>query len=202
MNKLKKHRGKIKNERGQSLVELTISLIFILALLITLMEFGFMLNYYLSLVDGTREVSRLASNWDPIAEPVAFYDAAVDQVRFVLEPRDANDTSRKIQLRSDVDHLDDIIVSTYSVSGGTATLVGAQRHWSNNQASRLDPTEINSRLIGTAPDTGLVAIEIFYYYDQVLGLPWLAMLPDPVMLYAYTIMPLSATEPTPTPTGP
>jgi len=184
--------------KGQSLVELALTLPLLLLLLSGLIEFGFMLNYYLSLVDGSCEVARLFSNFDPIADN-SFYASAVDQVRVVLEPQDENDTSRKINFKNDSDHPDDIIISVYSISGGTATLLDTQYHWSNNQASRLDATEVTSRLVGSAPDTGVLTVEIFYNYDQVLNLPWLEALPDPFLLYAYTVMPLSSAEPTPTP---
>ena len=189
--------GKNKT-KGQSLVELALTLPLLLLLLSGLVEFGFMLNYYLALVDGSREVARLFSNFDPIADS-SFYASAVDQVRVVLEPQSASDTSRKIHFKNDIDHPDDIIISVYSVSGGTATLLDTQYHWSNNQVSRLDATEVTSRLTGTAPDTGVLAVEIFYNYDQVLNLPWLEGLPNPFLLYAYTVMPLSSAEPTPTP---
>lgn len=201
--------GKNKT-KGQSLVELALTLPLLLLLLSGLVEFGFMLNYYLSLVDGSREVARLFSNFDPIEEN-SFYGSAVDQVRVVLEPKDVNDTSRKIHFQNDSDHPDDIIISVYSVSGGTATLLpvdpGHEKyvgnpnpyHWSNNQVSRLDATEVTSRLVGSAPDSGVLTVEIFYHYDQVLNLPWLEALPDPFLLYAYTVMPLSSAEPTPTP---
>ena len=47
----------------------------------------------------------------------------------------------------------------------------------------------------TKVNAGIVLVEVFYNYEQVLGLPWLAMLPDPFLLHAYTIMPLSSAEP-------
>ncbi len=199
--------------RGQSLVEFALTLPLLLLLLSGLVEFGFMLNEYLSLVDGSREVARLFSNFDPIADN-AFYDHAANQVQSVLEPKDANDTTRKISFRNDTDHPDDIIISVFSVSGGTATLLPVDTsdakyvgnanpyHWSNNQVSRLDEAEITSRLDGSAPNTGILTVEIFYHYDQVLKLPWLKAIPDPVLLHAYTIMPLSSAEPTSTPIPP
>jgi hypothetical protein len=45
-----------------------------------------------------------------------------------------------------------------------------------------------------------VLVEIYFDYDQVLGLPWItAFVPNPVHLHAYTIMPNANVEPTPTP---
>ena len=49
-------------------------------------------------------------------------------------------------------------------------------------------------------NSGLVVVEIFYEYDQVLALPWItAFLPNPVSLYAYSFMPNINVEPTSTP---
>jgi hypothetical protein len=47
---------------------------------------------------------------------------------------------------------------------------------------------------------GFVAVEIYYCYTQALGLPvFTTFVPDPLMIHAYTIMPLPAAAPTPTP---
>lgn len=201
----KRKQNKKNGGKGQSLVELTLSLPLLLMLLSGMVEFGFMLNYKLSLIDATREVARLFSNFDPIDDPdtavnevEVFYPSAVDQVLVVLEPQDINDTSRKIDIRNDAEHPDDIVISVYSVNDGVATLVN-DYHWSNNQPSRFDVVKIEDRLIASAPATGVLVVEVFYNYDQVLGLPWLRFLPDPILLYAHTVMPNSAAEPTPTP---
>ena len=192
--------------KGQSLVELTLTLPVLLILLSGLTEFGFMLNYYLSLVDASREVARTFSNFDPIDndttptrdEAAEFYDGASAAVISALEPQVAQDTSRKIIMDAT---RDEIIVSAYSIYRGAATLLdapgGGEYHWTNNETSRLPVAEVSSRLTGSAPNTGVIVVEIFYNYHQVLKLPWLAMLPDPFLLHAYTIMPLSAAEPTP-----
>ncbi|NOH03534.1 MAG: hypothetical protein HND47_17015 [Chloroflexi bacterium] len=51
--------------RAQSLVEFAITLPIILILLSGVVEFGFALNYYLSLLDATREAARFFSDQDP-----------------------------------------------------------------------------------------------------------------------------------------
>jgi nucleoside-specific outer membrane channel protein Tsx len=69
-----------------------------------------------------------------------------------------------------------------------------------NQSSRFSTADIASRLDMSAPNTGYVLVEIFYNYYQKLSLPWItAFVHDPVMLHAFTIMPLTSAEPTPTP---
>lgn len=51
-----------------------------------------------------------------------------------------------------------------------------------------------------APSTGVLVVEIFYNYPQLLKLPVLtSVLADPVPLYVYTIMPISSAAPTATP---
>jgi hypothetical protein len=227
--------------KGQSLVEIAIAFPFILMLLSGLVEFGFMLNFYLSLLDATRESARIFSNFDPFedgmklgncqcpatlcpdeaaedridvdCDKITFYQGAAGMVLDTLQPRDLNgdgiidaqernrDSSRRVILDRTAD---DVIVSVFSVgAGGTLRYPetnGGEYRWFNNLASRLSVDEINNRLIAGAPDTGILLVEVFYNYHQVLGLPWLApFLPDPVLLHAYTFMPLPAAEPT---TGP
>ena len=54
---------------GQSLVEFTVLLPVLLIMISGLIEFGFMLNYYLDLIDAAREAARWASDGDPIHDP-------------------------------------------------------------------------------------------------------------------------------------
>ena len=223
-------RRALKN-KGQSLVEIAIAFPILIMLLSGLVEFGFMLNYYMSLMDATRESARIFNNFDPFEDGHAltpqdctctntaicpndtqagnpdqtdadcdsnpFYKGAEGMVLDSLQPKSAQDTSRRIILDSDTD---DVVVSVFSV--GTTTIRypenGGEDHWFNNQPSRLSTAEIESRLISAAPDTGILLVEVFFNYHQVLALPWLApFLPNPVMLHAYTIMPLPAAEPKP-----
>ena len=47
---------------------------------------------------------------------------------------------------------------------------------------------------------GFVAVEIYYCHTQALNLPVFTLfVPNPLMIHAYTIMPLPAAAPTPTP---
>lgn len=57
-------RKRPRKPRGQSLVEFAIAFPVLIIMLAGLMEFGFMLNYYLSLLDATREAARVYSNFD------------------------------------------------------------------------------------------------------------------------------------------
>jgi len=218
-------KNRARKPKGQSLVEIAIAFPFIIMLLAGLVEFGFMLNYYLSLLDSTREAARTFSNFDPFEDGHAlitpdctcslancpneagddrtdadcdrddFYQGTAGMVLDNLQPMSAQDTSRRIILDSATD---DVVVTIFSVGDSTDRFPedGGEYHWFNNQPSRLSTEEINSRLIGAAPDTGILLVEVFFNYHQVLALPWLApFLPDPIMLHAYTIMPCSAAEP-------
>jgi len=200
-----------QKERGQSLVEVALTLPILLMLLSGLVEFGFILNHYLAIVDATREVARISSNWSHEyvnGDGDSFYDVAIGKVVYALEPNDANDTTRKIKIRenrvncSADDALtgvcdNEIIISVYGIDSGGASLV-AQHHWDDDdprQASRISETVINDRISGI-PNTsaGVVVVEVFYNYEQVLGLPWVPI-QDPLLLYSYTMMPLSSAEP-------
>ena len=210
--------------RGQSLVEIAIAFPMLIILFSGMIEFGFIINYYLSLLDGTREAARFYSNLDPFEDgeiigncqcPItlcsdedpadtldvdcdrqSFYSDTSAMVKENLEPHDADDTSRKILLDP---ARDDIIVTVISEDDGALTRFPAGfenfRQY-GNQLSKFDDAAVSSLLVTDAPDTGILIVEVWYGYDQVLNLPWLdPFLPDPVMLHAYTIMPLIAAEP-------
>lgn len=184
---------------GQSMVEFAIFLPILLMLLTGVVEFGFMLNQYLSLLHGTRQAARYYSVFTPFnpdgSDNADFYNGAVLEVQNSIRP-----------LKLD-ENVDDIVVTVFSISENGSVQrfpkpggMGGGWHWRNNDASRFTDEVLNSRLTTGAPATGALLIEVFYDYHHVLGLPWLtAFVPNPTTLYAYTFMPLSAAEPTPTP---
>ncbi len=71
----------------------------------------------------------------------------------------------------------------------------------DNKTSKFSDAEIVSRIAASgAPKTGVLLIEIFYNYPQTLKLPVFSnVIPDPIPVHAFAIMPLSAAEPTPIP---
>jgi len=88
---------KSKKTKGQSLVEITLTFPVLLLLLSGMVEFGFMLNYYLSLTDSSRETARFFSNFDPFDETgqddlAGFYAPAANFLLNNLEPVNSNDT--------------------------------------------------------------------------------------------------------------
>jgi hypothetical protein len=114
---------------GQSLVEVAIILPILLMLFSGMVEFGFMLNTYLSLLDATRQVARQFSNTNPFelvpdpipAEPdrkkvvdnMAFYYTAQDALVDLLNPPGPENAGvRRFELDTTQD---DIIISVIAV---------------------------------------------------------------------------------------
>ncbi|MDR3575354.1 MAG: pilus assembly protein [Anaerolineaceae bacterium] len=55
-------------------------------------------------------------------------------------------------------------------------------------------------LTGSVPTKGFVGVELYYCYQQVLGLPILTnFIPNPLRIHVYTLMPNPASQPTDTP---
>ena len=192
-----------KNEQGQSFVELSLVVIFLMIFVAGIIEFGFALNNYLNLVDASREAVRYSSNFDPFFPGCTprtdkkcldeeFFKQTIQLTQEVLAP-----------LTLDSANGDDIVVTFFSVADGYYKRFPDDKGYSYylNQVSSLSDTEIQSRLDSSAPPTGVILVEIYYHYPQVLKLPiFTVFVRDPMPLYVYAIMPLAAAEPLPTPT--
>ena len=192
-------RKKLKRrEKGQSFVELSLVVIFLMIFVAGIVEFGFMLNDYLNLVDASREAVRYSSNFDPF-----IYDSGTKTL-------DENFFDQTFQLTEqflapvvlDPSKGDDIVVSFFSVADGFYERYpndqGRSRYL--NQVSKFSNEDIKNRLDSSAPPTGVLLVEIFYHDPQVLKLPiFTVFVRDPIPLYVYAIMPLAAAEPIPTP---
>jgi Flp pilus assembly protein TadG len=204
----------IRSARGQSLVEFTILLPVLLIMISGLIEFGFMLNYYLDMIDAAREAARWAAGDDPLH---------IDNTATWIDPntnfygRVCTVANNSIDVGSggqiDLDSAtDDIVVSAFSVAGGAVSArfpasLG-ENGWScmcpgcgsGNHTSQFTSAQVQALLNPAAPNTGVVLVEMWYDYHMILGLPWIkAFVPDPVTLYAYSMMPNPNVEPTPTP---
>ena len=215
---------------GQSLVEFTVLLPVLLIMISGLIEFGFMLNYYLDLIDAAREAARWASDGDPIHDPATgnyldpnslFYtdvqtltkeslmaasDGRIDWIDHPLDGTDGDDDDCDITINGG----NDIVISAFGVRNNAGSPVVDRRFpvaWGESgfslcghRVSALTSAEIGARLNAGAPTSGLVLVEVYYDYHQILALPWItAFVPNPIPLHAYTIMPNSYVEPTPTP---
>jgi hypothetical protein len=184
-----------KREKGQSFVELSLVIIFLMIFVAGIVEFGFALNNYLNLVDASREAVRFSSNFDPFDEngnlDTQFFIDTGNLTQQVLAPVVLDPTAG-----------DDIVISFFSIGDGIYVRYPNSQGWSvfGTQASKFSDAEVQSRLDNSAPPTGVLLVEIFYNYHQVLKLPiFTAFVRDPMPLYVYAIMPLSAAEPNPTP---
>ena len=187
----RRHGRSGKKPRGQSLVEFTIVLPILLIMISGLIEFGFLLNYYLNLIDGARDIARFLANSDPSlpddglgCDPVhgtAYYPRLVQCY-----------SAQAFGSQTDFDPAtDDILVSYFSVSGPTVTTYDTWS-WYHNHTSEFTPAELSDMATraGAAPDTGFVLVEVFYDYNMILALPWITIfVPNPMNLHAYTIMP-------------
>jgi len=206
----KMHRRKTK---GQSLVEVAIAFPVLIMLFTGVVEFGFIINFYLSLVDATRDAARLYSNEDPFlangtTDDPDFYLQTARLVQRTLDPTidKAGYRGRRIVLDPEID---DVIVSVYGASGSTITLwrdLGSYHLFATpakpdgNYPSIFTAADIINTRVAGAPDAGFLVVEVHYNYHHVLGLPWFtAVIPNPLHLRAYTIMPIRAGEPAPAP---
>ncbi len=193
-----------RKRRAQSLVETALFFPILLIIFSSLIEVGFWLVDYLSLIDATRNAARFSSD--------GYYYVRDNDT----DCQTTHDFYRQtacallLELAQERPHIaldktaDDIVVSAVSVEHGvgvTARFPDANG-WSlyGHFTSRLSNADINNRLDLNAPSTGLVVVEVFYHYHQRLKLPWVTpFIPDPILIYTYAIMPLTSAEPTPTP---
>jgi hypothetical protein len=174
-------------------------------------EFGFILNFYLSLLDATRDAARLYSGADPFlangtSDNQDFYLQTAYMVQRVLDPVIDDPTYRGRRILLDPAH-DDVIVTVYGAKGNTVTLwrdAGPYHLFptagsaSGNYPSIFTAQNILNTRVTNAPNAGVLLVEIHYNYHHVLNLPWMtAWLPNPLHLQAYTIMPIRAGEPAP-----
>lgn len=209
--------------RGQSLVEFTVLLPVLLILLSGVIEFGFMLNNYLDLIDAARDIARNATDDDPVhdevgdfnddpehaPEPMGFYVRAYDALTAVLLG------NREISI--DPAAGDDMVISIFqydAASGAlnrfprayTGTLAGncnglPQGDWRGwrlycRRESAFATSDVANMIEANAPSSGFVLVELYHNYHMVLGLPWIRwFLPDPILLHAYTLMPNTAAAP-------
>jgi len=193
-----------RKTRAQSLTEFAIALPILFLLLSGVVEFGFALNYYLSLLDATREAARYYSDSDPFdfnrdgTADLDFYPAVAALARANLDPRIATPSyvGRIIELDP---AKDDVIVTVYAKDSTGVVMYPTSGPYQvyGNATTMFTPADIQSRFASGSPNAGILVVEVHYNYNQVMKLPWLTpFVPDPFVLTAYTMMPLAAAEPT------
>lgn len=192
-----------RKTKAQSLTEFAIALPILFLLLSGVVEFGFALNYYLSLLDATREAARFYSNADPFnadgTDNIQFYTDTAAMVRANLDPSvvEGNEgyKGRKIELDPAAD---DVIVTVYAKDTNSVTSYPTSGPYQmyGNATTMFTTTDIQNDFSSGSPNAGVLVVEVHYSYQQVMKLPWLTpFVPDPFILKAYTMMPLSAAEP-------
>ncbi|MFQ5943582.1 MAG: TadE family protein [Anaerolineales bacterium] len=203
--------------RAQSLVEFSIMLPVLLIMLSGVIEMGFMLNSYLDVIDAARETARFAANDDPIRADsdgsplypnpnfyLRVFSLAKESLKSGSDGRIDWNPSPAPPLPCDPVE-GDVVVSSFAVLGAAVEdrfPLGAPNGQSmcGNYISKFTYARGDPIYTSAAINSGLVVVEIFYEYDQVLALPWItAFVPDPVTLYAYSFMPNINVEPTSTP---
>jgi hypothetical protein len=225
-------------QRGQSFVELMLVLVILMMLLAGVVEFGFLLNNYLHVLDSAREAARYSSS------AIAFDLTTGDTLPEFYYYTSVEVANTMPPVKLDPLNGDDIIISVLSVSGSSIVRRPVANGWSlcanysdfvdflwaHDSNHPLDPLqsvpdgladenwytctpssthlsddEIRSRLISGAPNAGVLLVEVLYNYPQMLKLPVFSnseflgvkfsIIPDPIPIYAYSIMPISSAEP-------
>jgi Flp pilus assembly protein TadG len=195
--------------RAQSMVEFALLLPILLTLFLGMVELGFMLNTYLSLLDATREAARAYSN------SVPFEDDGSDDMDFYINC--ANRVVSSLAQHSPLDGgaYDDVLVSVLAVKVNEntnpdtietitryPTSLNNYSKWGNYPTSSFDNETIEKYMTeyGAEPvDSGILIVEVHYGYEGTLQIatPFLEMFGtnSRVMLYASTIMPLVSIRP-------
>jgi hypothetical protein len=119
---------------------------------------------------------------------------------------------------------DDIVISVFSVAGSSIVRWPVDRlngwnlcdnhldpalqndlspaNWSSctSHSTHFTTSQVLALMDANAPASGVLLVEVYYNYPQILKLPIFAqVIPDPIPVYTYAVMPLSSAEPTPTP---
>lgn len=90
----------------------------------------------------------------------------------------------------------------YDCSGvqDTSTIERTEPYYTESRIGNILGSGVSTPTPASRPNRGFVAIELYYCYEQVLNIPFFTVfVPNPMRIHAYTIMPLPAAAPTPTP---
>lgn len=198
-----------RKSKAQSLTEFAIALPILILLLSGVVEYGFALNYYLSLLDATRESARYYSKLDPflydtnrniVGDNSLFYGGAagmaLNNLDPTLDPEFTDDpyVGRIISLNPETD---EVIITVYSRSDSGVVsypTAGSFRLFASDTESLFTSEEVEGLFENDTPEAGLLIVEVHYTYNAVMNLPWISPL-FPMKLRAYTIMPLPAADP-------
>jgi hypothetical protein len=161
----------LKSERAQSLVELAVAIPLILLLMIGAVEVVFFGRAYLAILEATVVSSRLGS------AGATFYDnneilAMTDQVL-------SREGYTSIRL------VDVIITRAELVNGTTVQNYQASNMLHSGRTPHITAALLQSRMKPGDPTMSVVGVEVYYDHRLVFG--GFKILPDPLVLSAYTI---------------
>jgi hypothetical protein len=195
-NKLRRFGG--KRPRGQSLVELALTLPILLLLLLGLIELGMALRAYLVLVNANREAARFAGRGLYSDDQVA--RQALQAFAGQLPARTAEpDPNTKIiithfYIKSDPLEpatFDEPVYITGTLDYDTETKIDRDVYAVSLKAHNDD---FNDGLEAKQPDAvrqahDVIFVEIYYLHNQVLHAPLVEwVFPEPMVLYSRTMM--------------
>jgi Flp pilus assembly protein TadG len=220
--------------RAQSFLEFALLLPLLLILLLIMVELGFVMNAYLSLLDSTRQAARVYSGFQPFeittdtsttpatvtkTDKMSYYS---DAATLLIETLNSN--SYQIKFNDPPGSVDNILVSVIGVDVNTVpnpdtiTIIrhpGSSQYWAFSTDSvnagytskYADDATIQAYMTkggSTAVTTGLLIIEVYYGYEGTLQVPGIRFFDttigfatdeNPLVLYAYSVMPLSQAKP-------
>ena len=168
-------RSKVRRERGQSMVELALTLPLLVVLLVGLVEVAFIGRTYLVLLEGTREGARLG------ARGAAIFSN--DSILTLVE----QDLSREGYASDAL--MDVFIVRAVVGPGQVVSDYEATSMRGSGRSPYLSQALLTSRLKADDPRGRLVGVEIHFDHEPLLGFPGISdILPDPLALRPYSLM--------------
>ena len=193
-------------------MEMTVILGILLLLLVGMVEFGYLLNEYVTLTDAAREGARFGASGkvdpyirttSPFIENTDFFfdiDCIVQGTNGYCPTGSpiSNGALDSVVLNPATDN---VIITFYRVvNGGIEQTFGPWKSYSNARESQVTEADVESNLDSSAPDSGVLVVEIFYSHYQILKFPiFTSVIPDPIEVHTYAVMPLSLAKPTPIP---
>lgn len=200
--------GRHLNQPGQSLVEFVIFLPIMLTMLALLVEVGFLVNNYLTLVDAAREGARWGVPGDPFDDTDFYRDISRTYTlenMFSITP-DASEIDIVVSVFSvttppdDPDGYPTVTIRCPDADGWSLNEEGL-RGVGDKKPSAFSIEDINTRLqdMPGSPSTGVVLVEVFYEHFQALNLPLVSQISalNPLSLHVYTFMPMPMKNATP-----
>lgn len=200
-------KGNNKQHKGQSFIELALILGLLIFMLMGVVEFGYLLNQYITLVEGTRETARYLSpfifvNEDGTLNTNVYLNGVGHMIGGSIEIEGSlrvisPESSSLWPITLDASAGDDIVISVFSIdASGNLVRFPDSDGYSHlgNEGSKFTNGEIATKLVSGAPSSGAVLVEVFYHYHQILNL--LEGWTGPIAVHAYSIMPMSGAEPT------